>query len=49
MFHCEVCADLFFSLRELGFECVAPDENMRELVLEYAEMQHQPTGETNEY
>jgi hypothetical protein len=38
MFHCEVCADLFFSLIELGFECVAPDENMRELVQEYAEM-----------
>jgi hypothetical protein len=27
---------------------VAPDENMRELVQEYAEMRHQPTGETNE-
>jgi hypothetical protein len=48
MFHCEVCADLFFSLIELGFECVAPDENMRELVQEYAEMQHQTTGEDND-
>jgi hypothetical protein len=48
MYHCEVCADLFFSLRELGFECVAPDENVRELVKEYAEMQHQTTGEDNE-
>jgi hypothetical protein len=42
MFHCEVCADLFFSLRELGFECIAPDENMRELVQEYAVLQGHP-------
>ena len=41
LFHCEVCADLYFSLSELGFECVAPDENMRELVQEYAEMQRE--------
>ena len=41
MFHCEVCADLYFSLSELGFECIAPDENMRELVTEYAEMQRE--------
>lgn len=34
---CETCADLYFSLYELGFECVMPDENMRELVREYAE------------
>ncbi|MBK5970462.1 MULTISPECIES: hypothetical protein [Thiorhodovibrio] len=36
-FLCETCADLFFSLFELGFECVMPNENMRELVREYAE------------
>ena len=41
MFHCEVCADLYFSLSELGFECIAPDENMRELVQEYAAMQRE--------
>lgn len=35
-FLCEECADLYFSLRELGFECVSPEENMRELVREYA-------------
>ena len=33
---CEECADLYFSLVELGFTCVMPDENMRELVREYA-------------
>lgn len=32
---CEVCADLFFSLNELGF-CVSPDENQQELVADYA-------------
>lgn len=34
---CEECSDLYFSLLELGFECISPDENMRELVHEYAE------------
>lgn len=33
---CETCADLFFNLDELGF-CPAPDDDMRELVKEYAE------------
>ena len=34
---CEVCADLYFSLAELGFECISPQENMRHLVNEYTE------------
>ena len=34
---CEVCADLYFSLEELGF-CINLGDNMRELVEEYAEM-----------
>lgn len=34
---CETCADLYFSLSELGF-CVSPDENMLELCREYGEM-----------
>jgi hypothetical protein len=34
-FMCEECADLFFSLHELGF-CIALGEDMRELVKEYA-------------
>jgi hypothetical protein len=37
-YHCERCADLFFSLTELGF-CATPVEDMRELVREYAAMQ----------
>lgn len=32
---CERCADLYFSLEELGF-CVSPEDDMRELVKEYA-------------
>ena len=36
---CETCADLWFSLDELGFKCVAPDEHMPTLVQEYAAMQ----------
>lgn len=31
---CETCADLFFSLKELGF-CVLPSENQRELLQDY--------------
>lgn len=36
-YFCERCADLFFSLAELGFECITPTENMVEMVKEYAE------------
>ena len=35
-YQCERCADLFFSFAELGFECVSPAEDMRELAKEYA-------------
>ena len=36
-YHCEACADQFFNLTELGF-CVDPEENMFELLREYAAM-----------
>lgn len=35
VFLCEHCADIYFSLEELGFECIFPDENMNELLKEY--------------
>jgi hypothetical protein len=35
---CERCSDLYFSLHELGFKCVDPNENMLDLVKQYAEM-----------
>ena len=35
-YFCEICADLYFSLFELGFECLGPGEDMREMVKEYA-------------
>lgn len=35
-YHCEECADLCFSLLELGFECISIFDNMRGLVAEYA-------------
>lgn len=38
MRQCESCADMFFNLRELGFECVSPDENMESLAQEYREV-----------
>lgn len=34
--HCETCADLWFSLYELGYECISPDEDVRALVKEYS-------------
>ena len=36
-YNCERCADLYWSLQDLGFECVLGDEDMVELVKEYAE------------
>lgn len=35
---CEECADLWFSLEELGFKCVSPDEDIRQFVRDYATM-----------
>ena len=35
---CEECADIWFSLSELGFECVGPGENMRSVAKEYHEI-----------
>lgn len=35
---CEECSDLWFSLAELGFDCVSPAENMRQMAAEYASM-----------
>lgn len=37
-YHCERCADLWWSLQELGFECIHYSDNMLHLVKEYAEM-----------
>ena len=36
-FMCERCSDLYFSLTELGY-CVSAEDDMRELVREYAEL-----------
>lgn len=33
---CERCSDMYFSLLELGFVAVCPEENMIELVKEYS-------------
>lgn len=37
-FHCEKCADMWFSLQELGFNCLNPDENMYNVTDDYAEL-----------
>lgn len=42
---CEICADLYFSLYELGFECVGPGDDMRELVREYHEVYGQAAAD----
>lgn len=34
---CETCADLYFSLMDLGFGCISPEDPMHELVKQYAE------------
>lgn len=38
MWLCEACSDLYFSFIELGYDCVGPWENMRELAFEYADL-----------
>lgn len=35
-YQCETCADIYFSLDELGY-CTSLDDNMHELVAEYAD------------
>jgi hypothetical protein len=42
-FMCERCADLFFSLTELGY-CGEPWEDQRELIKEYAELRAEGGG-----
>lgn len=34
---CEECSDIYWSLIELGFTCVSPEDNMRSLAADYAE------------
>lgn len=38
---CERCSDLYFSFSELGYTCIAPDEDMLELAEEYAMMRRE--------
>ena len=40
---CETCADLYFSLDELGYKCILPGENIRDLVREYAALRGEDT------
>lgn len=35
LYLCEECADIYFSLSDLGFDCVSPTDNMRETASEY--------------
>lgn len=42
-YQCETCADLYFSLTELGF-CGLPGHDQRDLVKEYAAMTKQKTN-----
>ena len=34
-YHCEHCADLWFTFHELGYDCIELDDNMNELLKEY--------------
>jgi hypothetical protein len=37
-YHCEECGEIWLNLYELGFECLQPNEDMRESLKEYHEM-----------
>lgn len=39
-YHCEHCGEIFLNLTAIGYECISPDENMKELLAEY----HDATG-----
>jgi hypothetical protein len=45
MYHCEKCADMWFNFEELGFECIAPDENVMELLEQYVAGDYGDWGE----
>jgi hypothetical protein len=42
---CEICADLFFSFIELGFNCVSPFENKIKLAKTYHELYQRKKNE----
>lgn len=43
-FFCETCTDLYFSLEELGYCISLGDDNMKELIKEYAEQHKERTA-----
>ena len=34
-YHCERCGEIFLNLTDIGYECISPREDMRELLKEY--------------
>jgi hypothetical protein len=46
-FHCERCGEIYLNLQALGYECLAPSENMEEALKEYHELSgFKPTTES---
>lgn len=39
---CEKCGEIYYNLESVGFECIWPDENMRELLKEYQSVYKPP-------
>lgn len=40
-YHCEKCGDLWWSFRELGFECIAPDEDIFDCLERYKAQEYE--------
>jgi len=37
-YHCEKCGEIFLNLTDIGYECLLPEEDMRESLKEYHEL-----------
>jgi len=37
-YHCEKCAEIWLNLTYIGYECLSPNENMKESLKEYQEL-----------
>lgn len=45
---CEGCSDTWFNLEALGFHCVGPDDDMREMLRQYVELSRERRASARE-
>jgi hypothetical protein len=47
-YHCEKCGEIWLNLQAVGFECIAPNENMPKMLEEYQHDYAPPKLENNQ-